>query len=208
MTDPANPPVGGTPPGPVGSGAGGDGSGGTPPQPGSTVPYDTYRTLLDEKKRAAARVAELEEKVRTREAKDLEANGDFQKLLANERERNEKLTKDLSELSERETGRRKLAGVLGALQGNVDSKYYNLIPYDDVVIDPTTGNIDEVSVAKVVEHVRAKYPEIIKATAGPGLPTTHPQGGQPATGTIKKSEFAKLSVADMRKYKPAQVIPD
>lgn len=202
---PVVPPVGGTPPVPGGPGSTGDGSG-TPP-PGS-VSYETHRQLLDEKKRADARLRQLEDERAARERADLEAKGDFEKLLAQERERNAKLTADLQQLNERETGRRKLASVLGALNGHVESKYFELIPIDDVIVDPTSGDVDQTSVARVVEKVRTKYPEIIKATSGPGLPNAAPQGGVVPAGKIKRSDWNRLSSAEMRKWKSDQVVPD
>ncbi|GEM_PF-5674360 len=204
-TPPVVPPVGGTPPVPVGPGSTGEGSGTPPP---SSVSYETHRQLLDEKKKSDARLRQLEDEKAERERKDLESRGDFEKLLAQERERSAELAAKLGLVEERETGRRKLASVLSALNGHVESKYFDLIPIGDVIVDPTSGEVDQTSVARVVEKVRANYPEIIKAKTGPGLPSAAPQGGATPAGKIKSSDWRKLPAAEMRKWKPDQVIPD
>lgn len=204
---PVVPPAGGTPQGPAGSGNAGDGgNGGTPPAPPSTVSYEAHRQLLDEKKKADAKLRELETEKSERERKEAEAQGNYQKLLDAEREKTAKLTAELTAVNEREAGRRKLASVLGALNGHVDAKFYDLIPYDEVRLD-AAGAVEQTSVTAVVEKVRARYPEIIKTQGGPNLPPAAPQGGG-TSGKIKRSEWLKLSTGDMKKWKPDQVIAD
>lgn len=205
-TPPVVPPAAGTPPGPAGSGSAGDGGSGTPPAPPSTVSYEAHRQLLDEKKKADAKLRELEAEKAERERKEAEKRGEHERLLAEERARTAALTAEIAANNERESGRRKLAAVLSAMSGHVDAKFYDLIPYDEVALD-ATGAVEPTSVAAVVAKVRAKYPEIIKAASGPNLPPTAPTGGG-TTGKIKRSDWLKLSTADMKKWKPDQVTAD
>lgn len=192
--DPGNPPAGDP-----GAGKGGD-------PPGSKgVPLETHRQLLDEKKKVEQKARELEEKLAQRERDDAEKAGDLKKLLELEKKRADEAEARAKAHDEQERNRRKLAAVLGGLDGTVDPKFYGLIDFEKVVFDDQ-GNVNQLSVREVVETVNKNYPEIVKKKGGPQTPAAAPTGGVPQTGTIKHSDWLKLSSKDKAKWKPDQVV--
>jgi len=174
----------------------------TDPPKSDVVAYETHRKLLGEKKREAEKRQQAEaelEKYRTaekeREEKKLQDNEEFQKLLAiREKERDEYKTK--YEAAEARTlEARKLDAFLNTLDGKVDRKFWGHIDLEKVIIDPSTGNIDDMSVTKAVEEFKAEYPEIITTPGkGPGLP---PESPKPGTG-ITYEQWLQLPVDEMK----------
>ena len=176
------------------------------------VAYSSYQKLLAEKKALADRYREQQETLSKIEAerkeaekKKLEEQGNYKKLLEQERQEREKLANKLKQTEERETGRRKLASVIKSVGGEIDPKFYDLIDYDEVIVDPETGEVDKLSVTNVVEKIRATYPEIIRAKGGPGMSQAAPKGANGAA-TISYDEWRKLPVKEMDKWKSNQII--
>lgn len=184
---------------------------GTPPvaDPGNsdpkTVPYESHRALLDEKKKAETKARELQEKLDAREREDAEKSGDLKKMIELEKKRADALEARVKANDEQEQNRRKLAAVLGALEGQVDAKFFNLIDFEKVILDDS-GNANALSVKEVADAVARNYPEIIKKKGGPQLPANAPQGGAPQTATIKREAWLKLPSSEMGKWKPDQVV--
>ncbi len=212
MTDqPKTPPVG-EPDGTGGAGGEGEGSGGGG-SPKQTVSYDTHRKLLDEKKRLQTERDALTAEKADRERKDAEAKGDYQKLLdqeraalADERKKREGTEAKLASYEEQEKGRRKLAAILTNVGATVDSKYYGLLPIDDVLVDPTTGEIDQNSVTRAVEKTKKQFPEILKGVGGPGMPKNQPGANGGTPGTIRYSDWKNLPSVEMDKWKREQIV--
>jgi len=171
------------------------------PKP-KTVSYETHAKLLDEKKKASARLAELEAAEEARKLKALEEKGEYQKIIEQkEKELADKNSK-LHELTQRETDRLKLSSLLKALPGTVDPKFYKFIDQiDDIVVNPETGEVDEVSVNRAAEKFRKQYPEWIQ-TKKSGLPNDAPGGG---ANRISRAEWMKLPSKEMTKWRPDQI---
>jgi len=110
----------------------------------------------------------------------------------------------LSEYEQREVTRKKLASILDAVDGDIDSKFYGLIDYNAVVINPETGDVEQMSVTKAVEGIKKNFPEIIRRRNAPNLPSQAPGSGVP--GTISRSEWNKLSSKEMLKWDLKQII--
>lgn len=196
---------------PGGGAAGGDSKGGGDEGGGKKDPavsYDTHRRVLDEKKRIQAELEQFRKEKSEREQKELEAKGEYQKMLENERAERAKAEAKLKQVEEQETGRRKLGAILSAVGGKIDSKFFGLVPIEDVAVDPDSGEIDAMSVTKAVEKLKATYPEIIKGTGGPKLPGQQPgsKSGQPEK--IARSAWLRLSSAEMKKWKASQIVDD
>ena len=168
----------------------------------SVITYETHRKLLDEKKRVQSQLdILLKEKQESQEA-DARKRGDLESIL---KARDEELAKERSqrqELSDRITNGRKMNSVLEALGGNVDQKWYELINVSDVAINPETGDIDQMTVAKVAESLKTKWPEMIKRQGV--LPPNAPQGN--GAGTISHDDWKKLPLKEMQKWKQNQII--
>jgi len=187
---------------------GGDGAG----SGNDTVSYDTHRRLLAEKKRMQQErdklAQELAEKRKAEEAAErerLEKQGEYKKLLENERKAREELESKLNQHTQTQRQAKKLGAVLDALGGAVPKKFWGLIDTETVAIDPDTGDIDAMSVQKTVEAIRAEYPEIIrKGGNGSSLPADAPAGNGSA-GTLTPETWKNLSLADQKKRLPEYV---
>lgn len=168
----------------------------------STIAYDTHRKLLDEKKKVQAQLDQLLREKTEREEADARKRGDFDTLL---KSREEELSKERAAreaLESRITHGRKLNAVIEALGGNVDQKWLRLIDTDDVAVNPETGEVDAMTVARAAESLKKQWPEMIRKTTV--LPAGAPAGNN--GGTITRAEWLKLSARDMVKYKPEQIV--
>lgn len=182
-------------------GAGGTGE--PDPTPPKQVSYESYQKLLDEKKRFQAKADAADAAEEARKQKDLESKGKYQEVIAQRDADLKKAQDELAAVRRNEADRLKLSHLLDAIDGTVDPKFFKYIDHiDDIVIDPTTGEIDKMSVAKAAEKFKADYPEFIKS-AKPSLPNGAPQGGP--TGKISRSEWLKLSSSEMKKWKQGQI---
>jgi Skp family chaperone for outer membrane proteins len=166
------------------------------------VSLASHRKLLAEKKALQAKLAKIEADRHEAERTELERQGEFKKLLELERQRAQELEQKLTAREQEDQSRRKLAAVLKNVGGVIHSKYYDLIPYDSVVIDPDTGDVDSLSVTKVVESLRASYPEIISKGSAK-MPQHAPKGG---AKTISYAEWSKLPSKEMDKWDKSQIV--
>jgi hypothetical protein len=167
----------------------------------STIAYDTHRKLLDEKKKVQAQLDTLLREKTERDEADARKRGDFEALL---KAREDELSKERAarqELSDRITQGRKLNAVIDALGGNVDQKWLRLIDTDDVVVNPETGEVDPMTVARAAESLKKQWPEMLRKTAT--LPNAAPAGN--GGGMISRADWLKLSSKEMMKYKPDQI---
>jgi hypothetical protein len=166
------------------------------------VDHKTFERLLSQKKKrdeelreVRAKLEELEtERQQAVEAK-LKETQDFKKLAELKDEKLKELTSELTTVREQQLNARKLDRFLTTLDGKVDKKFWSHIDLDAIVVDPESGDIDEMSVSKAVEDFRTTYPEIIRSPKqGQNVPNTYPQG----TGTLTYEEWLKLPAAEMR----------
>jgi hypothetical protein len=167
------------------------------------VSYDTYLKTLNEAKNAKKRLRELEELERAKSEAELAEKGEYKKLLSQRDEELNKLRSEMLENKKRDSDRRKLASILDGIGGDIDPKFYGLIDYDQVAIDPETGEIDQLSRAKAIESFRVKYPEILPNPRGPRLPHQEPKGE--IRNKISRTEWLKLPSSEMRKWKADQI---
>ncbi len=170
----------------------------------STITYETHRRLLDEKKKVQAQLDTLLREKTDRDEAEARKRGDFEALL---KAREDELSKERAarqELSDRVTQGRKLSAVIDALGGNVDQKWLRLIDTDDVVVNPETGEVDQMTVARAAESLKKQWPEMIRSTAR--LPHQAPQGIDGGPNRIAESEFKKLSAKDQQKYRMTDVV--
>lgn len=177
-----------------------DGQTGTPDQ---KVSYETYQKVLSEAKNAKKRLKDIEDAEKVRTETELSERGEYKKLLSQRDEELNKLRVQMAENQKRETDRRKLASVLDGIGADIDPKFYGLIDYEIVGVDPETGAIDELSRAKAIEKFKIKYPEIIPNVNAPRLPNQAPVGDVKLR--ISRSEWLKLPSSEMKKWKPAQI---
>lgn len=171
----------------------------------STIAYETHRKLLDEKKKLQAQLETFLAKEKEREETDARKRGDYEALL---KAREEELARERAqrqELDERITRGMKLTSVIEALGGQVDQKWFKLIETDEVAINPETGEIDKMTVARVAESLKKQWPEMVQKVTK--FPAQAPQGLSGGPGKITESEWKTLkNSAEMNKWRRDQII--
>jgi len=173
----------------------------TPPEP---VSYETHRKLLSEKKRLQEEYAKLAAKEAEREKKILEDRGEYQKLAELAKAEAEELRSKLTSIEETRREAKKANALLKALDNGILEKYYGFLPLDSILVDPETGEVNQLSVVKAAEEFRRNYPELMVQTGGPKLPNVAPKGN--GAGKISREEWLKLPHNEMIKWKPDQVV--
>jgi len=154
-----------------------------------TVSHDTYSKVLDEAKKAKAKLAEFERKEKEREDAKLVETGEYKKLLDSRDAENKELKEKLGGLEGKIADGRKMNAFLGAVTGEVPKQYWNLIDLDGIAVDPATGMPDEASVKKAADNFEKLFPEVVKKPTKGRLPSDAPQGGG---GKILYKDWLKL----------------
>jgi len=167
-----------------------------------TVKYSTYQKVLGEKKRNDDRIAQMQSELsafkdaqKQQEQDDLFKRGEFEKLAKQKDEEISNLRNGLSEHKTRETNYRKMSSFLKTLGGNLDAKFYDLVPIDNIVANPDTGEIDDMSVTKAVEQYRQTFPETI-ITASSGMPNKSPNSS--VGSTLSYDEWVNLPLKEKK----------
>lgn len=169
----------------------------------NSVSYETHRKLLDEKKKAQARLKELEDAEKRRQEEALLNEGKLKEALELREKELKETREQLNLFNERERQAKKLRAVIKGLgAGDLDDKWYTVIgqEIDGVAIDDD-GNVDAGSVQKVVDGLKKNWPEMLRKPSA-ALPNGTPSGG-PAF--ISRAEWKKLSSKEMLKWRPDQI---
>lgn len=162
-----------------------------------------HEELLGEVKSTKAKLKELQEKERLKEEEEARKRGDFEKLVKTREEEIARLQAENSSWQSRMDNASKLAAVLDASGTDIDRKWYSLIPLDEIVVNPETREVDQMTVTKTVDKLKKTWPEMF-VKPGKALPTEAPQGN--GAGTITRSEWMKLPYKEALKWKPSQVV--
>ena len=172
------------------SGTAGEGQQGTAPSTQKdVVQYQTYQKVLGEKKKMQEQLGSVQKQLdellaaqKQAEEQKLAENQEFKKLLDLRTQELEKTSNELNSMRAQHANAQKLDAFLGALGGRVDRKYWGLIDLDQVVLDPESGQVDEMSVTKLVESFRAEHGRLIDTPNSKKLPNEFPKGVQQPGG--------------------------
>lgn len=160
------------------------------------VSYETHRRLLNEKKKLQEEFAAAQTALKDREEKELREKEDFKTLLAL-REKELKTLQSKVDISEQQKSEAvKLDSFLKSLDGQVDSKFWGHVDLSQIIVDPTTGQVDEMTVLKEVERFKKTFPEIIQRKGQAKVPATSPD--YTSTNTISYEEWVKLPTKEMK----------
>jgi len=166
------------------------------------VKYETYSKVVGEAKRAKEKASELEAELtklraadKDRQDAELKQKEDYKTLLANREAELAKEKAEKDQLLSEQRDARKLAAFLDSVDGRIDKKWWVHIDTSEVVINPDTNEIDQMSVTKAVEKFKAEYSEIIKKPGQSKMPNDAPGG---KSGRISYDEWLKLPAKDMR----------
>lgn len=169
------------------------------------VRYDTHRKLLEEKKRVQEKARLLEEKVAAYESErerlareELEKQGNYQKLLEQERLEKQKIEAEHRSLVESLHAARKIASVKKYIQGTVyDDVLHKMVSTDGIAINED-GSVDENTAKLVAQQFEKTYPGLVmRDQRNGGLPNEAAKGN---SGTkLTYQEWKNLgSAAEMR----------
>lgn len=163
-----------------------------------TVKHETYARVVSQKKKGdeqiaalSERLAKFEQDAREREESKLRENNEFQKLV----ELREKELKEVREKAQNLERRFEIGSKLDAFDRALGGKlvhkdYYGFVKVDQIVIDPSTGSIDEMSVAREVERFRTEHARLIEAGQSPKVPASYPQQ---VAGQMQPSQKDKMA---------------
>jgi hypothetical protein len=193
-----------------GTGQGGEGDGGGGDNDNKQVSYESHRRLLnemkkerEERRKLQAELAERAQREKEAEEKRLAEQNEWKKIAENrEKELKEKEDK-LKGLETERQDARKLDAFLTALKGKVDPKYWPMIDLESIAIDPESGRVDEMTVARTVEDFRKDHGRLIDTPGnGDGMPPNAPESGgnQKLTDEAWKKLPLKERKARMSEY--------
>lgn len=175
-----------------------------------SVSYLTYKKTLEQEKAVRQRAAEVEKElneIKSRLAKDeeekLTKKGEYEKLLKlreeeleKERQSKAQVLKDKTELESTLVTNYKLDAIRQKLPGKLKRKEYEgFIDTDSVVVNPDTGDIDEVSLNKVVSEFIEQHSALIDNSNFKGLPSDAPKG---SGKRYSNSEWKSLSLKEKK----------
>ena len=167
-----------------------------------TVQYDTYKKVLAEKKRVQEQNASIQQQLdqllmdqKTAEESKMVENQEYKKLLDLKAEELTKTVSELTSMRSAQANAVKLDAFLNAIGGKVDRKYWGLVDLESIVVDPSTGLVEEMSVTKLVETFRKEHGRLIDTlSASNQLPNKFPKGTDG-----KASGFAEKSLTEKQK---------
>lgn len=180
----------------------------TEPKESDKVDYSKYRELLDEKKKVQARERELATKVENYEKAQKEKEedaakkrGDYESLIKTREEEINNLKSKLTTFEERQVHVKKVGSFLKTAGSDIDEKWLRLVDPNEIIVNPETGEVDQMSVAKAVDSFKKTWPEAFKKP-GARFPADAPNG---TSGMVNESEWKAMKAADMKKYRPSQI---
>lgn len=172
------------------------------PENKDTVAYDTYRKVLSEKKRRdeeneklQAQLKEFENKEKERVEAELKQKGDLQKLL--DLKKQEKASIE-AKLKEKETfieNHMKVQAFKAEIKGIIPEQFERLIDVTKIIIDPSTGRPDPVSVANAAREFETSYGVILGKNGKTPLPN------EAAAGNVKKLTVAEWKLLPLKEMK-------
>lgn len=160
------------------------------------VSYESHLKLLNEKRKLKERLDELERASKEKEEADLRAKEDFKKIAELKEAEAKQLKEELEKTKAREINAGKLDAFLSTLDGKVERKYWGHINLEQILVNPETGDLDQMSVAKEVERFRKEYPEVIKKPGVNQLSSAAPLGSE--GGPITYEEWRKLPLKEQK----------
>jgi hypothetical protein len=179
---------------------------------GDTVSRAAYDKAVSEAKAAKKRLAEIDAAHKSKTEADLKAKEDWKALaeqkeaeVANLLKQIEETNSKIKEFETRDEQATKLGAFLKTLAVPVSEKVWQLLPLEQVVVNPETGKVDQMSVTKAVEKFKAEWPELLKTTGGK-LPNGAPPTGQNASGKMTYEAYLALPAEEMRKVKMSDII--
>lgn len=157
------------------------------------VAYDTHRKLLAEKKKLQQELSDFRQaELQKQEALEAE-QGKFKELYESYKQKTDELAAQLQGEQEGRQNFVKVQNFLNAVDGKIDSKYYDFIPTKEIHIDPDTGKVDQMSLDKAVEAFAKEHGVLIQKPNAVGTRDRAPSHAVPER---KVSEMSKVELAN------------
>lgn len=182
-----------------------DNSGSAPveaaPSPSSEdVSYESHQRLLQQRKADQRKAKELEQELsryrdadRAREQQELEAKGEYSKILSERENRIQELEAREEERLRREVESAKLNAFVRALPGKLRSQdYLAFVNTDDIPLDPESKSVDEGSLRRVVADFMSKHSVLVEPEKKVNVPNQAPAPSAINLGTDNKSSNEQL----------------
>lgn len=175
--------------------AGGDGNGDS--QIPDKVDYRTYKKTVDNEKNLKkqlaetnARLAQFEQQQKAIEEQKLLEQNQHIEVINQLKKQNEELNGKLTSFQLQQQEARKLNAAMGLLNQKgiqLDPKYLDLIPTEDIQVD-ADGKPDMTSVVKAIDSFVKEHPRLVAALP-PDLPGTRTGG---SGGNLTYEQWTKL----------------
>jgi len=181
----------------------------------TSVPYETYRKFLSQRKNDVEKMKELTSKIESYERKLKEANSgkdvDYKQLLETRTRELEDLGKQLQskealikEKEEREIRYKKLSAFTDQLPAKLKKKeYYQFVDTDRMLIDPDTGDIDSKSLKVYAQQFADEFKDLLDFKSTGNLPNAT-RGGKP---TLSYEEWLTLPSKEMKARSREVIMP-
>lgn len=176
------------------------------------VSYETHAKLLKQRKADQDRSRVLEEKIalfekqqKDGEEKTLVEQEQWKKLADNYKTEAQKAVEERDELQGKVTSAVKMHAFMSKLPGKIKNPAYKkFIPVDQIIIDPSTGEVDENSLSQTVEGFMSEHGKSLVELTGekrkmPSVPTTTTTNTN--NGDNKNDIAATLKDMLSKKYK-------
>lgn len=167
------------------------------------VAWETYQKSVSQEKSLRERNRELENKVnqfleqqKQQEEERLQQKGETEKLLELRTKERDEYKNKYEDLNSHVEESEKISAFLDKLPGKIKRKeYLNFVPTKDIIVDPTTGEIDDSSVSEAVNNFTKNFSDLIMPSSGKRLPGDAPS--QPSD--LSYDSWLKMNAADKRK---------
>jgi len=163
------------------------------PRAEESVKYSTYKRVVSSEKNWKAKAEDLQAQIESQQNAALAEQGKYKELYESAQEANSTLQSQIAQQQKDKEDFLKLRAIVGGIDGKVDSKYYGLMPIDKVLVDPESGDIDQMSVNKAIETFRQEHGILIQGTKPAQMPAQAPQyvQGQKAFTDLNAKEMAE-----------------
>ena len=166
------------------------------------VAYETYQKVLAERKRDQERARDLQAKLdeiefakKQFEEETLKKKEDYKTLLDNKAREHDLAVSELNQMKEQRKQAMKLNAFLEGCGGNqIKKNYWKMIPVNDIIINPETGEVDPLSVKMAVDSYVRDYPETLERQPI-GMPSASPSV---AVNGITYEQWLQLPADQMR----------
>lgn len=138
-------------------------------QTSDSVAYETHRKLLGERKKDREKLSQMQEELaryqaleRQKEEREAEANGEWDKLKRTYQEQIQDLQGKVTNYERSMVEGRKLQSFMEKVPGTIPKReYLSFVDTDEIILDPETGEVDEMSLEKTVNSFVQEYPHLI-----------------------------------------------